>query len=122
MKRLAILITVLMLVFVLCGCNLTSGTFTMCNQQYADNAIKASYATYNGSMTKRIEFKATDQLTFTYQGDDGLRALILKDKDEVFEITDGSTFIIAEDDTYDIVVTGEASDGQFELSWDVTSK
>lgn len=117
-KSSLILITII-LVTLLCSCTITKGTFIGMHSQSSDTFLKASYVKFNGSITRKVKLESGDQVTFSYQGDDGLGAVVIQDDEDILEITDGSTFTASEDGLYNFTVKGKAKDGDFNLTWEI---
>ncbi len=118
-KLILILSIILMLALLLCGCTITSGVFTGMSHNSSDTSIGASYLTFDGSIAKRLSLKADDEVSFVFQGEDGLMAAVKQGDDVITDITDGSEFTVPADGTYDFTVEGEATEGAFSLSWSI---
>lgn len=119
MKKALILMMILVLCMLICGCTITSGVFTGFSRQSSDTSISASYLSFNGSMTKRLSLKEDETLRFAYEGRDGLRAIVEQGSNELCDISDGCTFTVPAQGTYDFTVEGNAQDGAFSLSWEI---
>ena len=113
---LVLLIVVLVTVMV-CGCTVKSGVFIGFTERSSDTSLSASYASFDGSLARRVSLKAGDMVRFRYEGGEGLRAAVRQSGNELCEITDGATFTAPEDGTYSFGVEGKAKDGSFSISW-----
>jgi hypothetical protein len=119
MKKASIFIVVLLLSVFLCGCTITSGVFAGMSYNSSDTSLSASYRSFDGSITQRLSLKADDEVSFSYQGDDGLAAKVKQSGDVIADIADGSVVTVPTDGTYDFIVEGEAKAGAFSLTWSV---
>lgn len=117
-KRNLILVTII-LIALLCGCTITKGTFIGINQQSSETYLKASYIKFNGSITRKMDLQTGDQVSFSYESDGNLQAVIRKGDKDILEIADGSTFTASEDGLYNFTVEGKADDGNFNLTWEI---
>lgn len=118
-KLILILSIILMIALLLSGCTITSGVFTGMSRNSSETSISASYLTFDGSIAKRLSLKADDEVSFRYQGDDGLMAAVKQGGDVITDITDSSDFTAPADGTYDFTVEGSAKNGAFSLSWSI---
>lgn len=119
MKKVLLLFVLLVMSAVLCGCTITNGVFTGFSHHATDKEINASYASFNGSIAQRLPLKEGDQVTFSYTGDDGLKAAVMQNGSNLCDITDSVTYTVPADGTYYFSVKGEATDGAFSLSWQI---
>lgn len=101
------------------GCTISSGVFVGMAQTSTDTSLSASYMSFDGSLTRRVELKAEDEVTFSLEGGEGLEALVIKDGQRLGGITDGGTFIAPGNGGYDFTLRGKAENGSFSLSWAV---
>lgn len=110
---------IVLLVTLLCSRNITQGMFICMNKHISNTAMQATYKSFNGSLTRKTDLKTDDQVRFSFEGDDGLRAVVRQGKKELFEITDGSVLSVPKDGNYTITVEGKATNGAFDLTWEI---
>lgn len=117
--RKAYAIFALLALCLLAGCTVSNGVFVGMSQSSTDTSLNASYASFSGSVERRVTLEEGDVVTFRYEGGEGLCALVKQDGEERMEISDGAVFTAAADGSYAFAVEGEAKDGAFLLSWQV---
>ena len=105
--------------YIFTGCTISSGVFIGMVQQSSDTTLGARYQSFDGSMGRRVSLNAGDEVSFAYAGDDGLRAVVKRNGEELCEITHGASFTAPEDGRYTFSVEGEAKDGSFALAWEI---
>ena len=104
---------------VACGCTVSSGVFVGMSQRSSDTSLSASYASFDGSLTRSVLLNEGDEICFHYEGGAGLQAVVRKDGEVLCEIADGTTFTVPADGRYAFAVEGEAKDGGFALAWEI---
>lgn len=116
LKKLIVLIIVITIVMLICGCTISSGVFMEINRSSSDTSLQASYKSFDGSLTRRVSLKAGNEVTFYYEGS-GLQPVVKRGKDELVQITNGLVFNVLEDANYSFTVQGNNKNGAFSLSW-----
>jgi hypothetical protein len=104
---------------VLAGCTISSGVFVGMAQHSSDTSIGASYASFDGSLARSVPLKEGDVVSFDYEGDEGLHAVVKQDGQEFCEIAEGVAFTAPADGRYAFTVEGKAENGSFSLAWQV---
>jgi hypothetical protein len=115
-KGVAVALVLLVVTFA-AGCTTSNGVFTGFSHSSTDTSLSASYVSFNGSLTRRVELKAGDEVTFSLEGGEGLEASVMKDGEPLAAILDGGTFTATESGNYDFGLKGKAENGSFTLSW-----
>lgn len=118
-RKIYLILIAIIIITLLCGCTITKGTFIGIDQESSDTYLKVSYIKFNGSITRKMDLKEGDQVSFSYESNDNLQAVIRKGDEDILEIADGSTYTAPEDGRYNFIVEGKASDGDFELTWEI---
>lgn len=115
-----IISVILLIISVLFTGNVTHGNFVGMEKHMDKRTIQATYQSFSGVLARKVNLRESDRLRFTYQGQEGLRALVRQGKDEVFIITNASELTIPQDGHYAITVEGTAKNGAFDLTWVIT--
>lgn len=119
-KKITLLLAIAVLAAgILGGCTVSNGVFMGLSQQSGNASLSASYISFDGSLARTISLKAGDELSFRYVGDEGLRAIVKQDGQELFEITDSAVYTVPIDGRYAFIVDGKAENGAFSLSWQI---
>jgi hypothetical protein len=118
-KKIFILTLAMLLCVLICGCTITNGVFTGFSYHSSETSLQASFISFDGSITRRVSLKADDEVLFSYDGGDGLSAVVRKDGVELFDISGSSEFTAPSDGSYDFTVEGSAVDDVFSLSWQI---
>ena len=119
-KPILLLLVVAMLAAALFGgCTVSNGVFMGMSQQSSDTSLGASYASFDGSLARSIVLKAGDEVSFSCEGGEGLKAIVKQNSQELFEIADGAIYTVPTDGQYAFAVEGKAKDGAFTLSWQI---
>ncbi len=119
-RKIAMLLAAMAVTAVLAGgCTVSHGVFTGMSEQSSDTSLSASYASFDGSLSRRVQIGEGDTVTFRYEGGEGLRAAVKQGEDTLCEIADGTVFTAPEDGRYLFGIEGEAKNGAFTLSWEI---
>jgi hypothetical protein len=116
LRKVIALALILLTAAAACGCMISSGVFIGINRTSTDTSLSASFRSFDGSLARRVKLEAGDEVTFSLEGGEGLRAVVTKGG-ELFDITDGGVFTAPEDGYYDFALKGKAKDGWFSLTW-----
>lgn len=102
------------------GCTVSSGIFAGMSQNATGTTLSASYASFDGSLSKRVALGQDDAVTFGLSGGEGLSASVRRNGLNVSGITDGAVFVAPEDGEYEFSLEGDAQNGSFFLSWEIS--
>ena len=101
------------------GCTVSSGVFMGFSQQSGDTSLSASYVSFDGSLARSVALKAGDEVSFSCEGGEGLKATVKQNGQELFEIDDDAVYTVPADGRYAFAIEGNAENGAFTLSWQI---
>ncbi|MBN2853478.1 MAG: hypothetical protein JXQ23_12150 [Clostridia bacterium] len=122
MKKLITILLISLCISSLVAC--TGGSYLLVKGGFSssDSRLEGQYSTFTGDYYRKVTLTEGDSLTFSFLQNtiEGSLTATVNDKNKnvVFDITDGAAFKVEKTGQYRITVHGEKHNGNFIITWD----